>query len=49
LAYDAAKHPVSISLGTAGSMSQTYDRAGRITSDGRYLTDIAGDAGTKTQ
>jgi uncharacterized protein RhaS with RHS repeats len=49
LAYDAAKRPVSISLGSAGSISQGFDRAGRVISDGRSLTGITGDAGTGTQ
>ncbi|MGH9887002.1 MAG: hypothetical protein ACREBE_15865, partial [bacterium] len=49
LAYDAAKRPTSISLGTAGSLSQSFDRAGNTTSDGRSLTGITGDAGTNTQ
>jgi RHS repeat-associated protein len=49
LTYDAAKRPTSISLGSAGSLSQTYDRAGSVTSDGRSLTGIPGDAGTNTQ
>lgn len=49
LAYDAAKRPVSIGLGTAGSISQAFDRAGRVTADGRSLTGISGDAGTGTQ
>ena len=49
LAYDEAKRPTSISLGIAGSISQGFDRAGRVTSDGRSLTGIGGDAGTGTQ
>lgn len=49
LAYDEAKRPVSISLGVAGSISQSFDRGGRITSDARSLTGIGGDAGTGTQ
>ena len=49
LAYDALKRPVSISLGAAGSLSQTFDRAGRITSEGRSLTGISGNAGTGSQ
>jgi RHS repeat-associated protein len=49
LAYDAAKRPISISLGVAGSLSQAFDRAGNVTSDGRSLTGISGDAGTNTQ
>jgi RHS repeat-associated protein len=49
LAYDAAKRPVSISLGAAGSLSQAFDRAGNVTSDGRSLTNISGDAGSGTQ
>jgi YD repeat-containing protein len=49
LAYDPAKRPVSISLGAAGSLSQAFDRAGNVTSDGRSLTGIGGDAGSGTQ
>jgi RHS repeat-associated protein len=49
LAYDAVKRPTSISLGVAGSLSQAFDRAGRVTSEGRSLTGISGDAGTGTQ
>jgi RHS repeat-associated protein len=49
LAYDEAKRPTSISLGVAGSISQAFDRAGRVTSDGRSLSGISGDAGTGTQ
>ena len=49
LGYDEDKRPTSISLGSAGSLSQTFDRAGRATSDGRSLTGISGDAGTNTQ
>jgi RHS repeat-associated protein len=49
LAYDALKRPTSISLGTAGSLSQAFDRAGRVTSEGRNLNLIGGDAGTGTQ
>jgi RHS repeat-associated protein len=49
LAYDAAKRPTSISLGAAGSISQAFDRAGSVTSDGRSLSGITGDAGTNTQ
>jgi RHS repeat-associated protein len=48
LAYDAVKRPVSIDLGSSHSISQTFDRAGRVTSDGRSLG-ISGDAGTNTQ
>jgi RHS repeat-associated protein len=33
----------------AGSLNQASDRAGRVTSDGRSLTGISGDAGTGTQ
>lgn len=36
-------------LGTAGSISQAFDRSGNVTSDGRSLTGISGDSGTNTQ
>jgi RHS repeat-associated protein len=49
LAYDAVKRPTSISLGSAGSISQAFDRAGRVTSDSRSLAGISGDAGTGSQ
>lgn len=49
LAYDELKRPTSISLGTAGSISQGFDRAGNVTSDGRSLSGITGDAGSGTQ
>jgi RHS repeat-associated protein len=49
LAYDAVKRPTSISLGSAGSISQTFSRAGNVITDGRSLSGITGDAGTGTQ
>jgi YD repeat-containing protein len=49
LGYDAAKRPTSISMGSTGSLSQSYDRAGSVTSDGRSLLGITGDAGGNTQ
>jgi RHS repeat-associated protein len=49
LAYDAAKRPVSIGLGAAGSISLAFDRAGNLTADGRSLTGVSGDAGSGTQ
>jgi RHS repeat-associated protein len=49
LGYDPAKRPISIGLGAAGSLSQGFDRAGDVTSDGRSLSGIAGDAGSNTQ
>ena len=49
LAYDAVKRPISIGLGSAGSLSQAFDRAGRVISEGRTLTGITGDAGTGSQ
>ena len=49
VSYDALKRPTAISLGAAGSLSQTFDRAGRVASEGRSLTGIAGDAGSNTQ
>ena len=41
--------PVSISLGAAGSLTQAFDRAGRVTSDGRSLVGITGDADSGSQ
>ncbi|HET9851991.1 MAG TPA: RHS repeat-associated core domain-containing protein [Candidatus Limnocylindrales bacterium] len=49
LAYDAAKRPLSISLGAAGSISQAFDRGGNVISDGRSLAGISGDAGGNSQ
>jgi RHS repeat-associated protein len=49
LSYDAAKRPTGIGMGTTGSLSQTYDRAGRVLTEGRSLTGITGDAGGTTQ
>jgi RHS repeat-associated protein len=49
LTYDAAKRPTAISMGASGSMSQTFDRGGRVTSEGRTIPGISGDAGANTQ
>ena len=49
LSYDPVKRPTGISLGVAGSLSQSFDRAGRVISEGRTLTGISGDAGGGTQ
>ena len=47
-AYDAAKRPTSISKG-ALSETQTYDRDGNVTSEGRSFSGVTGDPGTGTQ
>jgi RHS repeat-associated protein len=44
LAYDAAKRPTGINLGTPGTITQAFDRAGRIVADGRSLTVSGGSA-----
>ena len=50
LSYDAAKRPTGIDLGSGSSLSQAYDRAGNVASDGRALTGFTGtDAGANTQ
>ena len=53
LAYDAAKRPISVSFSVAGAgaISQTYDRAGNVATEGRNLANAAainGDAKTGT-
>jgi hypothetical protein len=45
LAYDAAKRPTSISLGSAGSLTQAFDRAGNVEAEERSLSGISGDPG----
>ena len=45
--YDAAKRPVQIDLG-ADSLTRGYDRDGNVTSDGRSLGGVSGDAGSGT-
>ncbi len=49
--YDLAKRPTAFAkIGSAASsFSQTYDRDGNVTSEGRSLTGISGDAGSATQ
>ncbi len=49
--YDAAKRPTAMTKygDAAGSFSQTYDRDGNVTSEGRSLTAVSGDAGGNTQ
>jgi RHS repeat-associated protein len=49
LSYDAAKRPTAISMGASGSLSQAFDRGGRVTSEGRSIPGISGDAGANTQ
>jgi RHS repeat-associated protein len=48
LSYDAVKRPIGIGLGSAGSISQTFDRGARVTSEGRTLNG-SGDAWVGTQ
>lgn len=53
LAYDAARRPTAISFNVAGAsaISQTYDRAGNVTSEARNLANAAainGDAKSGT-
>jgi YD repeat-containing protein len=48
LGYDAARRPTSLTLQSGGSLSQAYDRAGNVVSEGRSFTGITGDAGTNT-
>ena len=51
--YDDAKRPTGLVVGGSGvaamTMSQTYDRAGNVTSDARTFAGIGGNAGTGTQ
>ncbi|MBI2781730.1 MAG: hypothetical protein HYX55_08050, partial [Chloroflexi bacterium] len=49
--YDAAKRPLAFAKAgsAASSFSQTYDRDGNVTSEGRSLTGVSGDAGANTQ
>jgi RHS repeat-associated protein len=49
LAYDDARRPERITLAGGDHLDRTYDRAGNVTSEGRSLTGIAGDAGSGTQ
>src|SRR5207247_1039110 len=49
LSYDGAKRPLSATYSVAGSLSQTYDRAGNVKSEARSLSGVSGDAGTGTQ
>lgn len=53
LAYDGAKRPKSLSVYGSGiaavSVTQAYDRAGNVTSEGRTLQGISGNAGTGAQ
>ena len=49
LAYDAAKRPTTITRANGDHLDRAYDRAGNVTSDGRSLAGISGDAGTGTQ
>jgi YD repeat-containing protein len=49
--YDPAKRPVAFAKAgsAASSFSQTYDRDGNVSSEGRSLTGVSGDAGANTQ
>jgi hypothetical protein len=49
LAYDAARRPETVTLANADHLDRAYDRAGNVTSEGRSLTGISGDAGSGTQ
>jgi RHS repeat-associated protein len=53
LAYDGAKRPTSLGVAGTGiasvSLTQAYDRAGDVTSEGRTLAGISGNAGTGSQ
>jgi len=53
LAYDGAKRPTSLGLAGTGiasvSLTQAYSRAGDVTSEGRTLAGISGNAGTGSQ
>lgn len=49
LVYDTARRPTTINLTASRSLSRSYDRAGRVTSDDRYLgAGIAAPAGDGT-
>ena len=47
--YDAAKRATAATYTSAGSFAQTYDRDGNVSSEGRSLAGVSGDAGTGTQ
>jgi len=49
LAYDPARRPTQVTLATGGTLGQSYDRTGNVTSESRSLTGISGNAGTGTQ
>ena len=48
LAYDPARRPTTASLGSGGSLGQTYDRVGNVASESRSLSGVTGDPGTGT-
>jgi RHS repeat-associated protein len=47
--YDAARRPIGLSFGTAGSVGQSFDRDGNVTAETHTLTGVSGAAGTGTQ
>jgi len=48
LAYDAARRPVTATLAAGNTISQTYDRLGNVTTEGRSFSGISGDPGSGT-
>jgi hypothetical protein len=47
--YDAAKRPAGAAKGNVLSLSAEYDRAGKVTAEGRTFLNITGDAGSNVQ
>lgn len=43
--HDAAKRPLTLTLGNGGSLGRTYDRDGNVVADMRSFSGIAGEAG----
>jgi YD repeat-containing protein len=48
LAYDAARRPLTATLSAGNTISQTYDRVGNVTTEGRSFSGISGDPGSGT-
>jgi len=48
LAYDAARRPLTATLAAGNTISQTYDRVGNVTTEGRSFSGITGDPGSGT-
>lgn len=48
LAYDPAKRPLEVDF-DGSTLTQTYDRDGNVTSEGRSLAGVSNDAGGNTQ